>query len=78
LEDEEMFRLAKCKANLPLGSEADSHRHDQVNFSHSKVSNAMAPITQSSIINVGKGSDSDLVVTHNGAEVLECLYGDGI
>jgi len=39
---------------------------------------AMAPINQSLVIDVGKGNNIDLVVTHNGAKVLECLYGDGI
>jgi hypothetical protein len=27
---------------------------------------------------VGKANGPDLIITHNGAEVLECLYGDGI
>jgi hypothetical protein len=30
------------------------------------------------VIDVGKGSNADFVITHNGAEVFECLYGDGI
>jgi hypothetical protein len=44
LEGEEVFGSAKHKANLPRGLEIDSHRHDQVNFSHLKVANAIAPI----------------------------------
>ncbi len=42
------------------------------------MANAMAPINQSSIVDVGVGSNIDSVVTHNGAEVLECLCGDNI
>jgi hypothetical protein len=42
------------------------------------MANAMVLINQLSIINVGEGSGDDLVITHNGAKVLECLYGDGI
>jgi hypothetical protein len=42
--EEEVFGLAKCKANLPPRLEANSHQHDQVNFSHPKVVNAMTLI----------------------------------
>jgi hypothetical protein len=38
----------------------------------------MAPINQSLALDVGEGSGDDLVVTHKGVEVLECLCGDGI
>jgi hypothetical protein len=44
LEGDEIFGSAKCKADLPLRLEADSHRHDRVNFSCPKVANAMIPI----------------------------------
>jgi hypothetical protein len=44
LEGEEMFGSTKHKVDLPLGLKAESHRHDQVNFSHSKVANATIPI----------------------------------
>jgi hypothetical protein len=27
---------------------------------------------------VGEASDPDPIITHNGAEILECLYGDDI
>jgi hypothetical protein len=47
LEGEEVFGSTKCKANLPFGLEANSHRHDQVNFSHPKVANTLVPINQS-------------------------------
>jgi hypothetical protein len=40
LEGEEVFGSIKRKANLPLGSEANSHQHDQMNFSHPKMANA--------------------------------------
>ncbi len=38
----------------------------------------MAPINQSLVRDVGEGNNIDPIVTHNGAEVLECLCGDGI
>ncbi len=44
LEGEEVFGVAKCKANLPLGLEANSHWHDRMNFFCLKVANVMAPI----------------------------------
>jgi hypothetical protein len=31
-----------------------------------------------SVVDVGEASDPNPIITHNGAEVLECLYGDGI
>ncbi len=40
--------------------------------------NAIAPINQSLVVDVGKGNNIDHVVTDNGIEVLECLCGDGI
>jgi len=39
LEGEEVFGLAKHKANLPPRLEVNSHRHDQVNFFRPKVAN---------------------------------------
>jgi hypothetical protein len=73
-----MFASTKCKANLPLGSEANSHQHDRMNFSRLKMANAMALFDQLSAVDVGEGNIANLVVTYNGAEVLECLYGDDI
>ncbi len=73
-----MFESSKCKADLPYRSEADSHQHDRVNFFDSKVANATTLIKQSSFVDVGEGSGIDLVVTRHGAEVFECLCGDGI
>jgi len=58
--------------------EENSHWHDQVNFSCPKVANAMAPINQSSTVDMGETSDLDFVITHNGADVFECLCGDDI
>jgi len=29
-------------------------------------------------VDVGEGCGVDLIVTHNGVEVLECFYGDDI
>jgi hypothetical protein len=46
LEDENLFGLAKRKANLPPRSKTNSHTHDQMNFSHLKMANAMTPINQ--------------------------------
>jgi len=40
--------------------------------------NATTPINHSSIVDVGEGNGVNLVVTHNDAKVLECLYGDDI
>ncbi len=73
-----MFGLAKCKANLPLGLEVDSHQHDQMNFSHPKVANATTLINQLLVVDVGETNNPNHVIIHNGVEVLECLYGDGI
>ncbi len=38
----------------------------------------MIPINQSSIVDVGETNGPDPIITHNGAEVFECLYGDDI
>ncbi len=73
-----MCGLAKCKANLPPRSEVNSHQHDQVNFFCLKVANVTAPIKYLLVANVGEGNDIDVVVTRNGAEVLECFCGDDI
>jgi hypothetical protein len=78
LESEEMFGLAKRKVDHSSWLEVDSHWHDWVNFFHLKVANAMAPINQSSVVNVGEGNNVDPIVTHNGADVLECFYGNDI
>jgi hypothetical protein len=52
--------------------------HGQVNYFHPKVANAMIIINQQLVVDVGEGSSTNLVVTHNGVEVLECLCGDDI
>jgi hypothetical protein len=39
LEGEEVLGSPKCKAKLPLWLEADSHRHDQMNFFCLKMAN---------------------------------------
>jgi hypothetical protein len=78
LEGEEMFGSTKCKANFPPGSKVYSHWHDWVNFFGLKVANAMTLINQSSTVDVGEVHGSDLVITHNGAEVFERFYGDDI
>jgi hypothetical protein len=49
-----------------------------VNFCHPKVVNATTPINQSLAVDVGETNNLDLVITHNGVEVLECLCGDDI
>jgi hypothetical protein len=78
LEGEKVFGSTKCKVYLPPRSEAYSHQHDRVNFSRLKVANAMAPINQSSIVDVGETNGPNLVITHNDTKVLECLCGDDI
>ncbi len=78
LDGEEVFGLAKCKANPPLGSEGNSHWHDWVNFFHLKVANATTLINQLLAMDVGETSNFDHVITHNGVEALECLRGDNI
>ncbi len=45
-----------------------------MNFFHPKVANVTILINQSSIIDVGEVSSSDLVITHNGVEVLGGSY----
>jgi hypothetical protein len=72
---EEVFGSTKCKVDLPPTLEANSHQHDRVNFSHSKVANAMAPINQSSIVDMGETNGPNIVITHNDMEVLEYLCG---
>jgi hypothetical protein len=42
MDGEEIFGSYKWKANLALGSEGDSHRHDRVNFSHPHVRHIIA------------------------------------
>jgi len=78
LEGEEVFGSAKCKVNLPPGSKVYSHLHGQVNFPRPKVANPTTPINESSVVDVGETNDPDAIITHNGAKVLECLYGDDI
>ncbi len=78
MEGEEVFGSTKHKLDLPPGSNVDSHQHDRMNFSHLKVANATTPINQQLIIDVGKASGANLIVTHNGVEVLQCLCGDNI
>ncbi len=38
----------------------------------------MIPINQLSTVDVGETSGLDPIITHNGVEVFECLYGDDI
>ncbi len=78
MDGEEVFGLAKCKANPPLGSEGNSHWHDWANFFHLKVANATTLINQLLAMDVGETSNFDHVITHNGVEALECLCGDNI
>ncbi len=73
-----MFGSTKRKVDIPLGSKGDSHWHDQMNFSYSKVANVMTPINESSIVDVGDISDLNPIITQNGAKVFECLCGDDI
>ncbi len=73
-----MFRSVKCKVDLPPGLEADSHRHDRVNFSCPKVANATTLINWLSVVDAGETNGPDHVITHSGVEVFECLYGDDI
>jgi hypothetical protein len=77
LEGEEVFGLAKCKAYLPPRLKVGSHWHDWVHF-RLKVANATTLINKLSIVDVGETNGLDHVISHNGAEVLECLCGDGI
>ncbi len=42
MEGEEIFGSCKWKVNLALGLECDSHRHDNVNFSHPHVNHTIA------------------------------------
>jgi hypothetical protein len=78
LDGWEVFGLTKCKVDLPLRSEGDSHQHDRVNFFRLKVANAMTLINQSLAMDVGETNSLDHVITHNGVEGLECLCGDDI
>ena len=41
-EDERVFGLAKQKLDLPPGDESDSHRHDRVNYSISKLGKGLS------------------------------------
>jgi hypothetical protein len=38
----------------------------------------MTPINQLSMVDVGETNGPNPIITRNGAEVLECFYGDGI
>ncbi len=42
------------------------------------MANAMTPINQLSMVDVGETNGPNPIITRNGAEVLECFYGDGI
>ncbi len=50
MEGEEVFGSCKWKANLTLGLEGDSHRHNCMNFSHLHVSHTI--VSSSVNINV--------------------------
>jgi hypothetical protein len=78
LKGAEMFGSTKCKTYLPPRLEADSHRHDRVNFFHLKVANAITPINQSLIVDVGEASNLIPIITHTSVEVLKCFCGDNI
>jgi hypothetical protein len=43
-----------------------------------KVVNAIDPMNQSLIVDVGETNNLGLIITHDGVEVLECLCGDDI
>jgi len=43
-----------------------------------KVVNAIVPMNQSLIVDVGETNNLGLIITHDGVEVLECLCGDDI
>jgi hypothetical protein len=44
----------------------------------SESGHATTPINQSLVMDVGETSGLDLIITHNGVEVFECLCGDDI
>ncbi len=78
LEREEVFGSTIHKANLPPRLEADSHSHDRMNFFLLKVAITIARILQQSVVDVGEGNNTNPIVTHNGAKIFECLYGDDV
>jgi hypothetical protein len=49
-----------------------------VNFFCLKVANATTPINRLSIVDGGEASKPNHVITHNGAEVFKCFYGDDV
>ena len=50
LEGEEVFGSTKRKLDVPIGSEADSHRPDKVNFSHPRVQLRSATIEDEDVV----------------------------
>jgi hypothetical protein len=67
MEGEEIFGSYKRKANLALGLEGDSHRHDCVNFAHPCVNHIIA----TSSVNIEEH------VVDQIEEDVETLCGDG-
>jgi hypothetical protein len=61
-EDEKVFGSQKCKADIPLGSEHESHKPDRVNFSCPRVRtrSTAAAGTSCSLSNVPKEPSPDL------------------
>jgi hypothetical protein len=56
LESEEVFVSQKRKADIPLGFEHESHRHDRVNFSRPRV-NTMSTRARGGNCNLNDSSE---------------------
>ncbi len=81
LEGQEIFGSTKREANIALGSEGDSHRHDHVNFSQPKDIALSSGFTGSNV-DVGEFSgivkDEAFVLTFQGLKVQKRVCGDGV
>jgi hypothetical protein len=71
MEGEEIFGSCKQKANLALGLEGDSHRHDYVIFSHHHVNYTIA----NSSVDIEEPIANQI---QEHVEVLEAPCGNGV
>jgi hypothetical protein len=81
LEGQEVFGSTKWKADVTLGSEADSHMHDCVNFSWPIVNATSSGFTGSNV-DAGESSgivrDETFVLIFQGLKVQERVHEDGV
>jgi hypothetical protein len=81
LEGQKVFGSTKQKVDIALGSKGDSHKHDHVNFSRSRV-NATSSGFASSNVHTSKSNgivrDEAFVLNFHRLKVQEHVCGDRV